>query len=92
LVIRRNGPCALDSLNMTNRDFFDYSHAAARLGSTQSDSLRYFQDKGELGTAAILDLLRQAVRDRQVKIFLITVYEPRPPKWVTPVVRGGRKR
>jgi hypothetical protein len=91
-VLVTSPPGFLGKNKVTNRDFFDYSHAAARLGSTQSDSLRYFQDKGELGTAAILDLLRQAVRDRQVKIFLITVYEPRPPKWVTPVVRGGRKR
>lgn len=23
---------------------------------------------------------------------IITVYEPRPPRWITPTVRGGRKR
>jgi len=23
---------------------------------------------------------------------IITVYEPRPPKWITPTMRGGRKR
>jgi hypothetical protein len=37
LATRRNGPRAVDPLNMTNRDFFDYPHAAARLGSTQRD-------------------------------------------------------
>jgi hypothetical protein len=30
---------------MTNRDFFGYPHAAARLGSTQSDSGRIFRTK-----------------------------------------------
>jgi hypothetical protein len=25
-------------------------------------------------------------------VTIITVYEPRPPKWTTPSVRGGRKR
>jgi hypothetical protein len=25
-------------------------------------------------------------------ITIITVYEPRPPKWATPTVRGGRKQ
>ena len=25
-------------------------------------------------------------------VTIITVYEPRPPKWMTPTVRGGRKR
>jgi hypothetical protein len=45
LATRRNGPCAVDPLNMTNRDFFDYPHAAARLGSTQSDSGRIFRTK-----------------------------------------------
>lgn len=25
-------------------------------------------------------------------VTIITVYEPRPPKWITPTVRGGRTR
>jgi hypothetical protein len=25
-------------------------------------------------------------------VTIITVYEPRPPKWITPTLRGGRKR
>ena len=25
-------------------------------------------------------------------VAIITVYEPRPPKWITPTLRGGRKQ
>ena len=68
--------------------------------------------------AAILDLLKRAADERQIKISLhaaeeaiaeeitrreieaaisglpvtiITVYEPHPPKWITPTQRGGSR-
>lgn len=44
---------------------------------------------GRAGTGRDLHIV---VSYSGLPVTIITVYEPRPPKWVTPTLRGGKKR
>lgn len=54
---------------------------------------------GWLGLACLIQGQSEAGRDIHIvasysalPVTIIAVYEPRPPKWITPTQRGGRKR